>query len=83
MATLRELREGKFLSRKELALLAQVGASTIVRMEEGKLVREDKVKSVLDALSKESGHKITIKSVEGLNIYNIMRDRKNRRKQVQ
>jgi transcriptional regulator with XRE-family HTH domain len=82
MSTLRELREGKYLSRKALAKLAGVSESTIVRMEEGKQhTKEEVANQVLQALSNELGHEVTINTVEGLNLYNIMRDRRHRRKE--
>jgi predicted transcriptional regulator len=76
MPTLRTLRESKYLSRKALAKLADVSESTIVRMEEGKIhTQQEVVEKVLAALG------VSMDEVEGLNIYNIMRDRRHRTKQ--
>jgi predicted transcriptional regulator len=81
MPTLREIREKNYLSRRMLADLAGVSESTIVRIEEGKSrTREDVAEKVLKALSNKIGQQITINDVEGLNLYNIMRDRKQRTK---
>jgi predicted transcriptional regulator len=81
MPTLRELREQNYISRKVLAVAAGVSESTIVRMEEGKKhTTEEAAKKVLDALSNKIGRQISIDDVEGLNFYNVMRDRKHRTK---
>jgi predicted transcriptional regulator len=81
METLRGLRENHYLSRKTLAKRAGVSESTIVRMEEGKQhTQHDVAERVLKALSKEIGRTVTINDIEGLNIYNVMRDRRHRGK---
>ncbi len=81
MPTLRELRERHYVSRKELASLADVSESTIVRIEEGKTRTTQKVvEKVLTALSTKIGEETTLQNIEGLNIYNVMRDRKQRSK---
>jgi DNA-binding XRE family transcriptional regulator len=81
MPTLREIREKNYLSRRMLADLAGVSESTIVRIEEGKSrTRENVAEKVIKALSNKIGQQITINDVEGLNLYNIMRDRKQRTK---
>lgn len=81
MPTLRELRESNYISRKTLARAAGVSESTIVRMEEGKKhTTEEAAEKVLDALGKKIGRQLTINDVEGLNFYNVMRDRKHRTK---
>jgi len=81
MPTLRELREQNYISRKVLARAAGVSESTIVRMEEGKKhTTEEVAEKVLDALGKKIGRQLTISDVEGLNFYNVMRDRKQRTK---
>jgi predicted transcriptional regulator len=80
MATLRELREENYISRRELAEAAGVSDATIVRMEEGKIRTTNKVaEKVLTALSEKIGQTVTLDTIEGLNLYNVMRDR---RKQV-
>jgi predicted transcriptional regulator len=77
MPTLREIREKNYISRKVLAKAAGVSESTIIRMEEGKKhTTGEVVESVLTALSAKIGREITVSDVEGLNIYNPMRDRK-------
>ncbi len=83
MPTLRQLREENYLSRKMLADAAGVSQSTIVRMEEGKLhTKQEVAERVLVALSSQIGKIITLNDVEGLKIYNIMRDRKQRTKYI-
>ncbi len=81
MSTLREIREKNYLSRRMLADLAGVSESTIVRIEEGKSrTREDIAEKVIKALGNKIGQQITINDIDGLNLYNIMRDRKQRTK---
>ena len=81
MATIRELREGNYISRRELADLSGVSESTIVRIEDGNnRTRRDVAEKVLVALSKKIGQEITIDAIEGLNLYNVMRDRRQRTK---
>ena len=81
MPTLRDIREENYISRRELADLAGVSDSTIVRLEYGsnKTTREIAEK-VLNALGKKIGKELKIEDIEGLNLYNIMRDRRQRRK---
>ena len=81
MSTLREIRERNFISRKTLGDLAGVSESTIERMEEGKgRTTEEVIEKVLEALGNKIGEKLTTANVEGIKDYNIMRDRKQRRK---
>jgi len=81
MPTIRELRESQYLSRRALAELADVSESAIVRMEEGPgHTTQEIVEKVLVALSKHSRKKVLLSEIEGLNLYNIMRDRKPRPK---
>lgn len=81
MATLQELRLKHYISRKHLAGAAGVSESTIVRMEDPTHKTSfDKANKVLSALSGLIGERITIENVEGLNLYNIMRDRRQRTK---
>jgi len=81
MSTLRELRERHYVSRKVLASLADVSESTIVRIEEGNTrTTQTVVEKVLAALSTKIGQDIPLESVEGLKLYNAMRDRKQRAK---
>lgn len=76
MPTLREIREKHYISRKVLAKAAGVSESTIIRMEEGKKhTTEEAAEKVLSALSGKIGEQITINNVDGLKIYNPMRDR--------
>ena len=81
MPTLRDIREENYISRRELADLAGVADSTIVRLEYGSnKTTQDVAEKVLKALSEKIGKKLTIDSIEGLNLYNVMRDRRQRRK---
>jgi len=83
MPTLRQIRESHFISRKELAQLAHVSESTIVRIEDPQhRTTQDVVEKVLEALSGRIGEALTLESVDGLNIYNVMRDRRQRTKDV-
>ncbi len=76
MPTLRQIRESNYISRRTLAKAAGVSESTIVRMERGeKHTTREVAESVLAALSEQIGRKITANDVEGLNLYNPMRDR--------
>lgn len=84
MSTLREIREANFISRKELADLADVSESTIVRIEDPThRTTQEIAEKVLEALSEKVGKQLTIDNVDGLNIYNVMRDRKQRTKSYQ
>lgn len=79
MPTLRQIRVVNFLSRRELAELSGVAESTIVRMENPKHKSQPEVvEKVLKALSKKTGQNYTTENVDGLNLYNIMRDRRQR-----
>ena len=81
MATLRTLREQALLSRKALARAAEVSESTIVRMEEGKQhTTQEAAERVLRALGQALDQTITVEDVEGLKLYNVMRDRRQRTK---
>ena len=81
MSTLREIRERNYLSRKTLADLAGVSESTVLRMEDGKAHTTDEViAKVLKALGDKIGEELTSENVDGLKQYNIMRDRKQRKK---
>lgn len=73
MPTLREIREKHYISRNKLAKAADVSESTIIRMEGGKKTTEEAASKILSALSEMI--KEEIKDVEGLNIYNPMKDR--------
>jgi predicted transcriptional regulator len=84
MTTLRQIRESNYISRKELADLAGVSESTIVRIEDpNHRTTQEVAEKVLGALSKRIGETITLDSVEGLNLYNVMRDRRLRTKSDQ
>jgi len=77
MPTLRELREQHYISQRELAEAAGVAEATVQRMEEGKARTTSKTASkVLKALSLKIGQEVTIDTIEGLNLYNVMRDRR-------
>jgi predicted transcriptional regulator len=77
MPTLREIREENYISRRALAKEAGVSESTIIRMEEGeKHTTEEIAAKVLHALSKKIGKTVTVESIEGLKLYNPLRDRK-------
>jgi predicted transcriptional regulator len=77
LPTLRELREKYYISRRELASLADVSESTIVRMEDSKnKTTYDVAQKVVEALSGRIEKTITLSDVDGLNLYNPMRDRR-------
>jgi transcriptional regulator with XRE-family HTH domain len=81
METLRAIRERNYLSRKSLADLAGVSESTILRMEEGKgRTTEEIALKVLKALGDKIGEELSLETVQGLQLYNIMRDRRQRTK---
>lgn len=81
MPTLREIREKHYVSRKALADLADVSESTIARIEDPKhRTTQDIVDKVLQALSNKTGETFTVNNVDNLNLYNIMRDRRQRTK---
>lgn len=81
LQTLRDLREQNYISRRELSELSGVSESTITRIEEAKSrVTKRVVEKLLQALSKRIERTITINDIEGLNLYNVMRDRKQRTK---
>jgi predicted transcriptional regulator len=81
MTTLREIREEHYISRRTLATAAGVSESTIVRIEEGAHhTRKDIAEKVLAALNKQIEKEITLQELEGLNLYNVMRDRRQRKK---
>lgn len=81
MATLQEIRLKHYISRKQLANQAGVSESTIVRMENPQhKTTNDVAKKVLETLSSIIGETVTIETVEGLNLYNVMRDRRQRTK---
>lgn len=79
MATIRQIREEHYIPRKELADLSGVSESTLIRIEDpAHKSRIDIVKKVLQALSEKVGQEFTLQNVEGITLYNPMRDRKNR-----
>jgi predicted transcriptional regulator len=81
MPTLRQIRVDHYISQRELADLAGVSESSIVRMEDPKhRTRQDIAEKVLKALGDKIGQNLTLEYVEGLNLYNVMRDRKQRRR---
>lgn len=81
MPTLKEIREKYYISRRELGNLAGVSESTIVRIEDAKNKTTYSVaKKIVEALSKRTGQQIDINSIEGLNLYSPMTDRKLRTK---
>ena len=82
MPTLRQIRIDHYISQKQLADAAGVSESTIVRMEDPKhRTRQDIAEKVLKSLSDKTGKSFTLDNVEGLNLYNVMRDRKQRTKE--
>lgn len=83
MATIRQIREEYYIPRKELADLSGVSESTLIRIEDpAHKSRIDIVKKVLQALSDKVGQELTIQNVDGINLYNPMRDRKNRGSEI-
>jgi transcriptional regulator with XRE-family HTH domain len=84
MPTLKQIRVDNYISRRELSELAGVAESTIVRIEEGITRTTPEVaKKVIDALGAKIGQELTLDNIEGLNLYNIMRDRRQRTKDKQ
>jgi DNA-binding XRE family transcriptional regulator len=76
MPTLKEIRQKYYISRKKLALAADVSESTIVRVEEGKKHVTDEVAAkIVVALSSVTGENFTVSDLDGINLYNPMRDR--------
>lgn len=77
MPTLKEIREENYISRRELSDWSGVSESTIVRVEEGTVRTTKKVADqILKALSEHLGKQYTLQNVEGIKLYNIMRDRR-------
>lgn len=70
VATLRELRDEANMTVMELAVASSVSISTINRLEliNEPLVTRRKARKVLDALSAQLGRKISLESVEGLQV---------------
>ncbi len=81
MPTLRQIREENYISRSELSRLSGVSASTIVRIEDGTThTTREVAEKLVNALSERIGVPLSLDSIEGINLYNIMRDRKQRTK---
>ncbi len=81
MTTLQDIREKHFLSRPALAYASGTSVSTITRMETlGSKTKRDTAIKVLVALSKLTGEKYTLENVEGISLYNVMKDRRNKPK---
>lgn len=81
MPTLKEIREENYISRRELSEWSGVSESTIVRVEEGTVRTTKKVADqILKALSEHLGKEYNLQNVEGIQLYNIMRDRARRTK---
>jgi predicted transcriptional regulator len=81
LATLRDIREQYYISRRELGELAGVSESTIVRIEEASnRTTYDVARKIIGALSQRINKELSIDSIEGLNLYNPMRDRRLRTK---
>lgn len=79
MATLREIRKQNYISRQQLADEADVSTSSIVRIEEGgKRTRQDVAEKVIQALSRLIDKPLSLQDIEGLQLYNVMRDRRQR-----
>lgn len=79
MPTLRQIRIDHYISQRELAEHAGVSESTIIRMEDPRhRTRQDVAVKVIKALSEKTGMNLTIHTVDGLNLYNVMRDRRQR-----
>jgi len=82
MPTLREIREENYISRKTLAGLSDVAESTITRIEEGTgRTTEEVANKLVAALNKKLNLKLTVNDIDGLELYNVMRDRRNRKKE--
>ena len=81
MTTMKELRINYYISRRELSDLSGVAESTIVRLENGTTrVTKEVADKLLKALSERTGQQLTMENVEGLELYNPMRDRRLRSK---
>lgn len=81
MATLRDIREEHYISRRELGDLAGVSESTILRIEDSSnRTTYDVARKIVAALSKRINREIKIEDLEGLNLYNPMKHRRNTRK---
>lgn len=81
MATLRDIREANYISRELLATLSGVSEATIIRMENTKHRTTYTVaEKILTALSKKIGQDLKVDNIDGLNLYNPMRDRRPRKK---
>ena len=79
MSTLRDIREAYYVSRSELAKLANVSLSTLIRIEEANhLTTYVVARRVTDALGFRIGKVLAFEDIEGLQLYNPMRDRKVR-----
>lgn len=77
MPTLKEIREENYISRRELSDWSGVSESTIVRIEDGTVRTTKKVADqILKALSEHLGKEYTLQNVDGIKLYNIMRDRR-------
>lgn len=82
MTTLRDIREEHYISRRTLADLSGVSESTIVRIENPKhKTRYDVAEKVISAINKKTGLALKLEDIEGLNLYNVMRDRRQRKKE--
>jgi DNA-binding XRE family transcriptional regulator len=81
MTTLRDIREEHYISRRTLADLAGVSESTIVRIEDPRhKTRYDVAEKVIAAVNLKTGLGLKLENIEGLNLYNVMRDRRQRKK---
>jgi predicted transcriptional regulator len=79
MSTLREIREDHYISREQLASLAGVSEATIIRMENPKHRTTHAIaEKIIQALGEKTGQALSIDNIDGLNIYNPMRDRRKR-----
>lgn len=82
MPTLRKIREENYISRKTLADLSGVAESTIIRIEEGtSRTTEEVANKLVDAINKRLKLDLTVSDIEGLELYNVMRDRRHRTKE--
>jgi transcriptional regulator with XRE-family HTH domain len=81
MPTLQNIREAHYLSRGKLAKQSGVSESTLIRIETAEhRTTKEVVDKVLKALNELTGGNFTVENVDGLRLYNPMRDRRQRTK---
>ena len=69
MATVREYRLKAGMSKSDLCKKADVDYQTLTRAENGVPIQEHNAQKIANALSAALGQNISIRDLEGLNIY--------------